>query len=48
MTKKTLKQIKMHRFKVFTYKSQEFAQSQENLARSHNRETVKFRKSARL
>ena len=35
----------MHRFWVCTYKSQDFAQSQTNFARSHDRETVTFRNS---
>ena len=36
----------MHKFLVCAYKSQGFAQSQENLARLHDRQTVTFRKSA--
>ena len=37
----------MHNFLVSAYKSQDFAQSQEIFARSHDRETVTFRNSAR-
>ena len=36
----------MHTFLDCTYKSQDFAQTQENFARSHDRETVIFRNSA--
>ena len=35
----------MHFYLVFTYKSQDFAESQEMFARSHNRETVTSRNS---
>ena len=35
----------MHILLVFTYKSQDFAQSQENFARSHDPETVTFKNS---
>ena len=35
----------MHQFLVCAYKSQDFAQSQKNCARSHDRETVTFRNS---
>ena len=37
--------VKMPTFLVCTYNSQDFAQIQENLARSHVRETVTFRNS---
>ena len=33
-------------FLVWVYKSQDFAQTQQNFARSHGRETVTFRNSA--
>ena len=46
MKKKTVKEVKMHNFLVCACKSQDFAQSQKNLARSHDRETVTFRNSA--
>ena len=36
----------MHKFWVCAYKSQDFAQGQENFARSNYRETVTFRNSA--
>ena len=36
----------MHIFLVSAYNSQDFAQSQENFARSHDGETVTFRNSA--
>ena len=36
----------MQHFLVCTYKFQDFAQSQTNFVRSHNRETVTFRNSA--
>ena len=42
---KMVKEVKMHRFLVCTYKSQDFAQIQENFARSHDRVTVTFRNS---
>ena len=35
----------MHKFSVWAYKSQAFAQSEKNFARSHDRETVTFRNS---
>ena len=35
----------MHKFLVCAYNSQDFAQTQENFARSHDRETVTFRNS---
>ena len=35
----------MHTFVVCACKSQDFAQSQKNFARSHDRETVTFRNS---
>ena len=35
----------MHKFLVCAYNSQYFAQTQENFARSRDRETVKFRNS---
>ena len=42
---KMAKQVKMQKFLVSAYKSQDFAQSQENFARSHDRVTVTFRNS---
>ena len=45
MKKKTVKEVQMHDVLVFTYKSQDFTQSQENFVRSHDRETVTFRNS---
>ena len=42
---KTIKKIIMHKFLVSAYNSQNFAQTQENLARAHNHETVPFRNS---
>ena len=45
MKKKTVKEVKMHKFLVCTCKSQDFAQSQKNFARSHDRMTVTFRNS---
>ena len=45
---KTVKEVKMQKNLVCVYKSQDFAQSQEKCARSHNHETVKFRNSASL
>ena len=44
--KKTVKEVKMHKLLVFASKSQDFAQSQKNVARSHNCETVTFRDPA--
>ena len=35
----------MHKFLVWAYNSQDFAQTQENCARSHDRDTVTFRNS---
>ena len=46
MKKKTVKEVKMHKFLVFACKSQDFAQIQKNFARSHDRMTVTFRNSA--
>ena len=43
--KKTVKEVKMHKFLVYVCKSQDFVQSQKNFARSHNRETVTLRNS---
>ena len=45
MQKITVKEVKINKFSVRTYKSQDFAQCQENCARLHDRETVTFRKS---
>ena len=42
---KTTKEVKMHKFLARAYKSQDFAPSQKNVARSHDRETVTFRNS---
>ena len=36
----------MHKFSVCAYNSQDFAQTPENFARSHDRVTVTFRNSA--
>ena len=47
MRKKTVKVVKMHQFLLRAYNSQDFAQSQENFARSHDREIVTFRNSVR-
>ena len=46
MEKKTVKEVKIHQFLICAYKSQDFAQSKENVGRSHDRETVTFRNSA--
>ena len=46
MKKKTVKQVKMYFFLVGACKSQDFAQSQKNFARSQDRETMTFRNSA--
>ena len=46
MKKKTVKEVKMHKFLVCACKSQDFAQSQKFFAQSHDRETVTFRNSA--
>ena len=43
--KNTLKEVKMHKFLVCAYKYQDFAQSRNNFARSHDRETVTIRNS---
>ena len=40
---KTVKEVEMHNFSVCAYKSQDFAQSHKNLARSHDHATVTFR-----
>ena len=45
MTTKTVKEVNVHTFLVCAYKSQDFAQSQENFAWLHDRETVTFRNS---
>ena len=45
MKKKTVKEVKMHKFLVFACKSQDFAQIQKHFARSHDRVTVTFRSS---
>ena len=42
---KTLKEVNMQKFLVTAYKYQDFAQSQENFARTHDCETVTFRNS---
>ena len=42
---KTEKEVKMPKFLVCPYNFQEFAQTQEKFARSHDRETVTFRNS---
>ena len=46
MKKKLKKEAKKHKFLVCAYNSQHFAQTQENVARSHDRATVTFRNSA--
>ena len=46
MKKKTVTEVKIHNFLVCPCKSQDFDQSQQNFARSHDRETVTFRNSA--
>ena len=38
----------MHKFLVCVYNSQDFAPTQENFARSHNRDTVTFRNSENI
>ena len=48
MKKKTEKEVKRHTFLVCTYNFQDFAQTQENFARSHDLETVTFINSAKL
>ena len=45
LRKRTVKEDKMHRFFVYACKSQDLAQNQKMFARSHDRETVTFRKS---
>ena len=45
MKKKTVKEVKMHIFLVCRWKSQDFAQSQKNCARAHDRATKTFRNS---
>ena len=45
MKNKIVKEVKKHKFLVCAYKSQDFAQSQKNCARLHDRETVTFRNS---
>ena len=40
---KHAKEVKMHIFLVFACKSQDFVQSQNLFALSHNRKTVRFR-----
>ena len=45
MKKKAVKEVKMHKFLLSAYKTQDFAQSQENFARSYDRVTVTFRNS---
>ena len=40
---KTEKEVEIHNFLVCAYNSQDFAQIQENFARSHDRATVTFR-----
>ena len=45
MKTKTVKEVKMHKVLVCAYTSQDFAQSQNFFARSHDRETVTFRNS---
>ena len=45
MKKKTVKEVKMHKFLVFACKSQDFAQIQKKFAPLHNRETMTFRNS---
>ena len=45
MKKKTVKEVKMHKCWVCAYKSQDFAQGQENFARLHDSEIVTFRNS---
>ena len=44
--RRAFKDVKMHKFLVCTPKSQDFAQSQKNFARSHDRMTARFRNSA--
>ena len=46
MKKKAVKEVKMDKLLVCTYKYQDFAQSQNFFVRSHGRQTVTFRNSA--
>ena len=48
MKKKLKKEVKIHKFLVCAYNSQDFAQTQENFARSQDRATVTFRNSGPL
>ena len=48
MKKKTVKEVKMHKFLVCACISQDFAQSQKKIVRLHDRETLTFRNSARI
>ena len=45
MKKQTVKEVKMHKLLVCACKSQDFVQSKNKFARSHNRDTVTFRNS---
>ena len=45
MKNKTGKEVKMQKFLVSACKSKDFAESQKNCVRSHDRETVAFRNS---
>ena len=45
MKNKTAKEVKMHNFLAFACKSQDFAQSQKKISRSHDRVIVTFRNS---
>ena len=45
MKKKLKKVVKMHKFLICAYNSQDFAQTQENFAPSHDGTTVTFRNS---
>ena len=46
MKKKLKNQVKVHTFLGCTYNFQDFAQTQENFAQLHDRETVTFKNSA--
>ena len=46
MQKKTVKMVKVYDFLVWICTSQDFAQTQQNFAPSHDGETVIFRNSA--
>ena len=46
MCETTVKEVKIHNFLVCACKYQDFAQSQQNSVRSHNRENVTFRNTA--